>query len=158
MKPAGRDAGAPRVKEIGNFDELQAICDAPIYCEFKIDGQEIRLPCRRLSPAVDEQVRALRREATPPFVKERGEYNYFDAAFLKKKDEGEQLVRSLVIYAGCPSVAAKNPGLTNRDDIHRFVKNLLTENILELIKLTILAGGVELTERTNFTSTAASES
>jgi len=55
-------------------------------------------------------------------------------------------------------VAAKRPGLTNADEIHRFVKTLWSELILELVSATITAGGVGVVERANFTSAAGSES
>jgi hypothetical protein len=143
---------------IESLDQLQALIDAPLWCEFRLDGQSVRVACKRVTQIVDEQVRELRRTAQPPYKAERKDYDYTDTNYLKARDQNEKTARSLVVYCGCPTVAQKNPGLTDPKAIHTFVRTVLTENIVELICLTIQAGGMELVDRANFTSTSALES
>lgn len=85
-------------------------------------------------------------------------YDEFDPGYLEKRETAAKKVRSLVVYACCPSVAAAKPGLTAVDEIHAFVQTILTENILNLLALKAQEGGlnldVEVEERANFTSTA----
>jgi hypothetical protein len=146
---------------IESVDQLQTMVDAPVYCTFSLDGTTVRVPCKRVSQDLDEEVRRIRREAQPPFLKERGtsgDYDYTNAAYLAKRDRNEKVARAVLVYSGCPAIAAKKPGLRNAEEIYQFVKGVWTENILELIALTIQAGGMELVDRANFTSTSASES
>ena len=53
-----------------------------------------------------------------------------------------------------PVVAQKKPGLMDRVAIHAFVQTIWTENIIEIVAMTIAAGGLEVVTRANFTSTA----
>ena len=149
------------VKTGMSLDELQAVVDAPIWCEFALSGAPIRVECRRLGQAVDEQVRELRRRAQPPFLKDRGpsgDYDYTNAAYLAAKDKNEKIARALMIYAGCPAVAAKKPGLVVPEMIYDYVRGVLSETVLEILGAVIQGGGLELGGRVNFTSTSASES
>jgi hypothetical protein len=161
MKKNAGKTEAKAVLVVENLDQLTAIVNEPVMCEFTLCGQALRLPCRRVSQELDEQVRAIRREAVPMYKKtlgKDGDYDYMDPAYQAKRDLNEKIARSLTVYAGCPAIAAKKPGLTNKNEIHAFVKTILTEHIVELIFLTIQGGGMVLVDRANFISTAASES
>lgn len=142
---------------IESLDQLQAMVDAPLYADFTLDGRPIRIACKRLTPVLDEQVRAIRREAQPVYVPAQKDYDYTDKAYLAKRDANEKIARNLIVYCGCPAIAAKRPGLTDKKQIHDFVRDLLSEPILEIVALTIQAGGMGLADRVNFTSPAASE-
>jgi hypothetical protein len=143
---------------VEHLDQLQSLVDKPVFCQFTLDAQEIELPCKRLTAEMDEEVRKLKRLAQPPFLKDRNDYDYTNAAYLKTRDENDRKARSLLVYWGCPAVAAKKPGLTNQEEIHKFVRSILAENILEMIALTVQAGGMEVTQRVNFISPGNSES
>jgi hypothetical protein len=161
MKKEVKKQTANAVLEITDLKQLQALCDAPLHCEFSLDGQVIRVPLRRLTAAIEEQRRdILRSVPPPPYVKERGEYDALNPAYVKAKEVAEKKARSLVVYACCPMVAAQKPGLTAVDDIHRFVQGLLAENLLDVMALTAMASGlsVEVNRRANFTSPPDSES
>jgi len=149
------DTSAIKPMKIDSLEQLQALVDAPLECVFKLDGKPVSVMCRRVTQDVDEQIRALQRKAQPPYIKERNDYDNYNERYLFERDQNQKTARSLLVYTGCPAISAKKPGLTNASDIHRFVKTILTETILELISLTIQAGGMELVERVNFTSTAA---
>jgi hypothetical protein len=149
------EVSAIKPMKIESLEQLQVLVDAPLECVFKLDGRPVSVTCRRVTQDVDEQVRALQRKAQPPYIKERNDYDNYNERYLFERDQNQKAARSLLVYTGCPTIAAKKPGLTNAADIHRFVKTILTETILELIALTIQAGGMELVERVNFTSTAA---
>ncbi len=149
-----------KVKVIKSFKELKAMLDVPINCQFDLDGVSVELPCQRLMPGVQEQVLKLLREAQPPFKRERGPHGDFDwqsPAYLEARETNQRLARSLVIYTGCPAIAAEKPGLTDLKKIHEFVSGLLPETVCEVISLTIQKGGVDLRERSNFTSTPGLE-
>jgi hypothetical protein len=148
---------APAAVLIESLDQLQQLVECPIYCEFKLDGKLIRLPCKRINQGLDEKVRAIRREAQPPYDERRKDYNYFDPAFLRLRDRNDKVARAMIVYAGCPAIAAKRPGLVDKEEIHLFVSTVLSENILDLIAATIQVGGMELVDRANFISTSASE-
>lgn len=150
---------------IQSLDELQKLVDAPLLCAFELDGQLIELDLRRVTPAIEEQRREILRAPQVPWVKERNgtavnDYDPMNPAYLKAKDLAERKARALIVYACCPAVAAKKPGLTNPDDILRFVQSILAENILDVIALTALASGlsVEVAGRANFTSVPGSAS
>jgi hypothetical protein len=144
--------------------ELKAIAERPLVCKFMIDdgagvAREVNLAVRRVTPAIEEQRRAILRGPTPPYIKERSDYDHLNAAYRAARDQAEDVARSLVVYQCCPEVAAGNAGLTDPNAIHGYVKNLLLPTILEMIALTALAGGLnaEVKSRANFTSTPASE-
>jgi hypothetical protein len=143
---------------VEHLDQLQALVDRPVMCRFALDQQEVELPCKRLTAEMDEVVRGLKRQAQPPFIKDRGDYDYTNQAYLKLREENERKARSLLVYWGCPAVAAKKPGLTNQEEIHKFVREILAENILEMISLTVQGGGLDVTQRVNFTSPGNLES
>lgn len=154
-----------RIKKITSFDELAGLLAKPVSCVFKLDGQDIEIQVNRVTPLLAEQVRKLRRSVTPPFKKDRnppaGDYDPLDAKYLEARDAMEIKCRALIVYASCPLVSAKKPGLTNPDDLVAFVQGVLSENMLDLIMLTAQAGGMNLDEevqrRANFTSTPGSE-
>ena len=147
--------------KIASFDELTARIEKTIPCVFKLDGELIEIPVKRISPQLAEQVRKLRRTVTPPFKKDRnpptGDYDPMDPKYLSDRDAMEAKVRALIVYACCPIIAAKKPGLTSHEDMTAFVQGVLGENILDLIMLTAQAGGMNLDEevqrRANFIST-----
>ena len=145
---------------IATLDQLQALVDAPVYCDFALDGQLIRVPCKRASQDVEEQIRSIEREAQPKFDPKRGpngDYDYSAPDYLAKRDKNAKVARALRVYTCCPAVAAQKPGLTDREQIYQYVKSILSENILELIALTTQGGGVGLVEKVNFTSPAGLE-
>ena len=151
-----------KIVKIASFDELATRMDKTIPCVFKLDGSLIEIPVKRMSPGLAERVRKLRRSVTPPFKKERnppaGDYDPMDAKYLESKDAVETKVRALIVYACCPLIAAKKPGLTDEAEMAVFVQGVLSENILDLIMLTAQAGGLNLDEEVqrlaNFTSTS----
>jgi hypothetical protein len=151
-----QNANAPLA--VTSAEQLQALCRKPIVCTFRIDRQAVSVEVQRLSPQAEEAVRAIRREAQPPWNKEQGDYNRLDPKFLNARDNLERIARSLTIYSGCPMVSAGKPGLTNRNDIHAYVQTLFSDTILEIIFLTISGGGIELEDRANFISTPGLES
>ncbi|MDE2102858.1 MAG: hypothetical protein KGL39_36780 [Patescibacteria group bacterium] len=152
--------------KIASFDELAAKIEKAIPCVFKLDGELIEIPVKRVTPALAERVRKLRRAVLPPYKKERnpaagGDYDPMDPGYLERKDLNEAKVRALIVYTCCPLVAAKKPGLTDEAEMLAFVQGILSENILDLIMLTAQAGGMNLDEevqrRANFISTPGSE-
>jgi len=149
-----------KVIVITDFDQLTALTDKPVICRFELDGATIELPCKRLSDVVQEEVYALHRKATPPWDKSlgpAGDYNHYAQNYLKARADNANRARALIIYTGCPAIAAKKPGLTDIEAVYGFVRGLLPENILEIIALTIQKGGVDLRQRADFTSTPDSE-
>ena len=146
------------VVRIETFEQLKSLCDEPLLCRFELDGKIIELPVKRLTAGIKEQAAEILRAPQPPFDKVRGDYDYLNPAFLKARDKAEREARAIIIYYGCEAVSKQKPGLPNRTEIYNFVQSLLPEMVLEMIALTIQKGGVDLAERVNFTSTAASES
>lgn len=148
----------PKVIEITNIDQLQKLVDEPIYVTFALNGNVVRIKCRRITQALEEQVRKILRKVQPKWNEQKKDYDHTDPGYLELRNEADRRARSFIVYSCCPPIAAKQPGLTNETDIHRFVRELLTENIIELIHLHCQSGGMELVERANFTSTPASGS
>jgi hypothetical protein len=106
----------------------------------------------------------MRRSVTPTWRKERGpngDYEPMAPEYLKARDEIEAQVRALIVYTCCPFVAGEKPGLLNPVEMEQFVKSIWTDNLLDLVMVTALAGGVSLDEevqrRANFTSTPGLE-
>lgn len=151
---------ATKPNPITTLAELRAVIDTPLTCRFEIDGREVNLAVRRITTTLDEQRRAIIRAVTPPYVKERNDYDPMNASYRRDRETAEDIARSLIVYHCCPEVADGSKGLTESNAIHAYVKNLLPPTILEMIALTALAGGLsaEVRERANFTSTPASES
>lgn len=151
-----------KVIQITSAKQLQQLVDATIPCEFKLDGQTVSLPVGRMTAHTFEQVRALRRKAVPKWNPQRKAFDEYEPAYLEAVAKHEKLARSLIIYSHCPLIATEAPGLTNEEDIHRHVSKFFTEHILEMISLTIQAGGLErverIEERVGFTSPPDSES
>jgi len=153
-----------RTVKIASFEDLSARLDKTIPCVFKLDGELIEIPVKRVTPALAERVRKLRRSVLPPFKKERnppaGDYDPMDPKYLADKDANEAKVRALIVYTCCPLIAAKKPGLTDEAEMLPFVQGVLSENILDLIMLTAQAGGMNLDEevqrRANFIFTPGS--
>jgi len=126
------------------LDELQALVDGKINCRFRLDGREANVPVSRISPAVAEKERQIKRAVQPPYKPDRKDYDPLDAKFLADRDLANLKARAFIVYSCCPLVSAKRPGLTSTDDIFAFVQGLLTENILNVIALTAQAGGLDL--------------
>lgn len=144
---------------IADADQLQKLCDAPVTCYIKLDrGATIEIPCRRLDGQTQELVREIQRSAKPKWDPVRKDYDLFDEKYLKERDHNLYVARAVTIYWGCPLVAAKKPGLQDREQICQFVQGLFTENILQALELTVQGGGLELVDGANFTSTPGSES
>jgi hypothetical protein len=148
------------VAPITTLAELKAAIDRPLTCTFEIDGREVSLLVKRINVMVDELRRSIVRAVTPPWVKERNDYDLLNQAYRRDRENAEDTARSVMVYHCCPEVADGSKGLTDPAAIHAYVKNLLPPMILELIALTALAGGMnaEVKARANFTSTPASES
>jgi hypothetical protein len=140
-----------QTETITSLDELQALLDKPMHCEFVLDRHSVKLECKRLSAAIEEEVRRIRRDVQPPWSAEKKDYDHLNSQYLQKRDAAERIARSVIVYWGCPQVAAKKPGLIKPAEIHLFVNGLLTEHILELLALTVQAGGLEVPQRTDFT-------
>ena len=145
---------------ITTLAELRAVIEKPLVCRFEIDEVPVSLTVRRITSAVDEQRRAIVRAVTPPFVRERNDYDMLNATYRRDREAAEDVARSLIVYHCCPEAADGNKGLTDANAIHAYIKNLLPPTILEMIALTALAGGLnaEVKSRANFISTPASES
>ena len=147
---------------IESLDQLQTLVNETVQCRFHLDGKLISVPITRISPAVAEREREIRRMAQPPYKQDRKDYDPLDATYLKKRDEQATRARNFIVYSCCPAVASKKPGLTAPEDIHTFVQGLLTENILNFIALSAQGGGmdldVEAQKGANFTQAPGSES
>jgi hypothetical protein len=150
-----------RPKPITTLDELQALVSKPIPCAFKLDGQEVELALKRATPLVEETCRRLLRACQPPWKPDRKDYDLLDAKYLADRDDAAKKARSFTVYSCCETIAAKKPGLTGVDEIHGFVRGLLTENILELIEMTAKVGGMNIEREVlggaNFTPAPGSE-
>jgi len=55
-------------------------------------------------------------------------------------------------------LAVCKPGLVVAETIHDYVRGLLTDTVLDMLAMTIQAGGLELVDRAHFTLTGTSES
>ncbi len=154
---------------IESFAQLTALFEAPVYCYFKIEGPEgeqlIELPCLRLSEEMRDRVSVLLRKATPPLRTATGrgtteaKFDYDDKAYQAEAEKNEKIARAVILYWGCPALAAQSPGLVTDDEIYSFVRALKwPDTIKELIALTIQKGGVDRAERANFYSAAGSAS
>ncbi len=150
-----------KIISIHTADELQTILDEPLEVRFRVGQKTISIPVTAISAQTAEQVRALRRKARPQWKKDlgpNGDYDLMDSKYQEERDLNERKARALIIYAHCPVVAAKKPGLTAVDPIYLHVQGLFNENVLEVIAAKIMEGGVSLEEQVNFTSTPALES
>lgn len=143
---------------IDSVEKLKALCDKEIVCKFTLDGSSVELPVRRLNAAEEEPIRSITRAVQPPFKKELNNYDQLDSKYQAAIDRAEKTARAMTVYMGCPTIAAMKAGLTRQEDVYAFVQALFPENILEIIYLTIRAGGISLEERVNFTSPQGSES
>ena len=140
-----------------SLDELQKLVEAPIKCQFKLDGQLLVIDVKRMTPAIAERKRAIERSVQPPFKKERNDYDPLDPDYLKKRDAAEDKARCVVVYFCCPIVQAKKACATD-EEITALVQGMLTRNLQDLIALTAEAGGLQrVTEAANFTLPAALE-
>jgi hypothetical protein len=148
---------------IESLSQLQARCEQPMAVRFVLDGQVIEVPVRRLTPAEQEKVDQVydfaenrSRELRPPLLKgrtpEEDRYDYNNEKYQAELEKLKRTARALAIYTGCPAVQAGKPGLDNRDEIRDYVQGMLTEHILNLLHLNIMAGGLDVAERVNFTS------
>jgi hypothetical protein len=153
--------------KITSLKQLKDRAEKTIPCTFKFDGDLLEIPVRRVTPALADRVRKLRRSVTPPFKKERnppvGDYDPLDPKYLEAKEALEVKVRALIVYTCCPIIAEQKPGLTDEAEMVPFVQSVIeSENILDLIMLTAQAGGMNLDEevqrRANFIFTPGSES
>jgi len=156
---AGESPDGPQpapIVVIDSIDQLTALLSDRIDCQFAYKGTVIRIPVTALSASTAEKVRALRRAAVPPFKRERGPnggYDDYDAVYTKSREDNEKKARALIVYTHCPAVAKGKPGLTDTNEIFAYVQGLWSENILEIISLTIQGGGLstDLEERVDFT-------
>lgn len=148
--------------KITSFSDLKIRLDKPVSCYFRLDGQLLELPLKRVSPSLAETIRRMRRSVMPPLKDPRnpqGEYDPLNPEYLRKRDDIEAKVRALIVYTCCPLVAQEQPGLTTPEEMDAFIKTIWTENILDLIMITAQAGGMNMEEevqrRANFISTPA---
>jgi hypothetical protein len=144
---------------IKSFDQLQALVDKPLPCQFALDGELVELPCRRITQETQERVLAILRKAVPPMKKgPNPDYDHRAPSYLAECEHNEKVARAVIVYSGCPAIAAKKPGLVDDEAIYQFVRPLLSETILEIICLTIQKGGLDRVDRANFISPPGSES
>ena len=132
------------VLTITSLDQLQALVNETVKCQFELDGVSINLPVNRISPAVAERERAITRSVQPPYKPERKDYDPLAPEYLAARDLATLKARAFIVYSCCPSVCAKKPGLMAVDDIFSFVQGLLTENLLNLIAMSARVGGMNL--------------
>jgi hypothetical protein len=162
MKSKPATPKLPAILQITSAAQLQQLVEVTVPCVFKLDTQTVSLPVGRMTAHTFEKVRALRRKAVPKWNDKRKAYDEYDPVYLEEIAKHEKWCRSFIIYSHCPLIAAEKPGLTNEEEIHQHVSKFFTEHILELISLTIQAGGLErverIEERVGFTSPPASES
>jgi hypothetical protein len=83
---------------------------------------------------------------------EEDRYDYNNEKYQAELEKLKRTARALAVYTGCPAVQAGKPGLSNRDEIRDYVQGILTEHILNILHLNIMAGGLDVAERVNFTS------
>jgi len=164
-----KGAKAPKTSEsknvkITDITELIERCNKPFVCRFLLDQDVIELPVKRLSPAFEEKISAIRRNIPlPPMIKgnkpEENVYNFNDPAFVKAKDAAELVIRALSIYEGCPAIRDGKPNLLNQDEILDYVQGLFTNDLLNVIWWTIQGGGFDtrVGERVGFTSPTDSQ-
>lgn len=146
-------------KPVSSLKEILGILETPLTVEFNLNEQPCRLEVRRAMSSVMERRREILRAPQPPWVKERNSYDDLNPQYMQRRDEAILTARALTVYLCCPEVAALKPGLVTPEQIRSAVKDLLPENIQELIELTACAGGldVEVTRRANFMSAAPLE-
>ena len=65
---------------------------------------------------------------------------------------------SVILIIAPAAVPASKPGLVVAETIHDYVRGLLTDTLLDLLAMTIQAGGLELVDRAKFPLTGTSES
>lgn len=143
----------PEVKPITTLAEIIGLLETPVKARFQLDERMCELEVKRAMPAIIERRREIHRAVTPPFVKERNDYDTLNPQYMARRDLALQQARAITIYQCCPQVAAAKPGLNSPEEITRFIGSILPEAIQELIELTALAGGLdaEVASRANFT-------
>lgn len=150
----------PAPTRIASWQQLDELCAAPITARFLLDGRLIELPLRRLSPAEQHRLdtvynftSARSSEVRPPLVAGASDkYNHEDADYVLKLEHLRRLARAMTIYAACPVLQAAGPVLTQREEIAVFVNSKLTDQLLDLLFVTISVGGLDLADRVSFTS------
>lgn len=158
MKPSSTKTN-PLIIDITSAAQLQKLVDATIPCEFKLDKQTVRLPVGRMTAHTFEVVRSIRRKAIPQWNTARKQFDEYDPKYLEAVALNEKHARSFIIYSHCPLIAKEAAGLADHAVIHAHVSKFFTEHILEMISLTIQAGGMErIEEGVDFTSPRGSES
>lgn len=158
---ADTTAAAPPPVLITSIDQLSLMVAAPLHAEFSLDGRVVRIPCRRLTPREEATINAIEREVAPPKVikgpkPDDDRIDYISPDYVARREEAARIMRAVTLYTACPVIAAGRPGLTDRRQILDHVESLFTTHILDLIHLTIRAGGIDVSERVNFTSPPAS--
>ena len=149
----------PAVLRILTLDRLQELVDRPMVARFILDGQAVEVPVHRLKPAQQELVDRIydfsegrSRELRPPKVPGRDDYDTADPKYLERLAELRRCARAMAIYLGCEAVRVGRPDLADRDQIRTYVDGILTEQILDLLHLTIMSSGLNVAEAANFTS------
>lgn len=147
------------VKAIESFDELQAEADQPIHCDFTLNGKAHRLNLIPVTPELSEQLREIGRRAQPPMHPISKQYDLMEPKYLEARDLNSRKARAVTVYACCPIIAAKKPGLTAVDQIYQFIKGLrLPDTLLELIEAKAMIGGLgDVERRANFTLPPSSD-
>lgn len=144
---ADAEAKGQKVTKIKDFAELMMLVDEPILCHFQLDDKVIEIPVGRMSATTTEKVRSLRRAPRPPYRADIKDFDITDPKYREATDQAEKKARSLIIYSHCPMISKQKSGLTDIEQIHLFVNGLLSEHVLEIISLTIQAGGVQRVEK-----------
>lgn len=164
MKKTDKNQKPIAAKKISSFDELQTLLAPLVECEFEIDGVVVSVPVQRVEPSIAERKRVLETAAQPPFDEKRKDWNPLDKKYMEEAAMNKRKARALVLYTCVPLIAAKKPGLTNEDEMLKFIeqggangRGIFTENILERLAVTAEWGGVNSRTRVNFISPGGSE-
>jgi len=158
MKNDTQTKPMPKPMQIQSLDQLQKLVEAPLQCQFVIDGQLVAIEVRRLTPAISERQRAILRSVQPEYVPARKDYDMLGAKYLAARDKAEDTARAVVIYYCCPIISSQK-ACSSDEEIHAYVNSLLTRPIQEMIAATAEIGGLKrIVEAANFTYPSASES
>lgn len=135
--------------QITSADQLTKLMAAPVVARFKVDTQEIALPCRRITPGEEERLKQIERSARPQRVPNKAvpggfEYDTTSAEYVERASKAKRTARALAVYMGCPAVSALNPGKVDPAEILTFVEGLWNDWVIEIVAQTIRAGGIGL--------------
>lgn len=158
----------PKVLKITDAAELTALVNKPLLARFAVDDQVVEIPCRRLTPAEEEQLFAIERSVRPRRIENKAvpggfEFDTSSPEYQAAVAQAKKRARAMAIYMGCPLLAKQQPGLTDGQKITEFVQATWTEWVIEIVGQTIRSGGigvapeVEVNELANFTTSPDSD-